>query len=159
MTSIRTMLAVFLFLALSSGVPWPLEGASPEAKPTVRWSFTFSGQDASDSPRLDEVLASARAARRPVLIDFTAEWCAACRLLDRNTYTAPEVIREASRFVTLRIDATNGGDATEAMAKRFGVGGLPTLVFVSSRGVVLTSSSILGLVDAPTLARELREIH
>jgi thiol:disulfide interchange protein DsbD len=145
-------------VAVPSAIPWPLALASPNAKLSVKWRFTFPGEDARASPQLDEVLASARAAQRPVLIDFSAEWCAACRLLDRNTYTAPEVIRQANRFVTIRIDVTNGDDATQALANRFGVLGLPTMVFVSSRGAVLESSNILGLVDAPTLARKLRKV-
>jgi thiol:disulfide interchange protein DsbD len=156
--SIKTRLAGFLYVAVLSAVPWSPAPASPEAKPSITWSFTFPGKDASHSPKLDDVLASARSAHRPVLIDFFAEWCAACRLLDRNTYTAPEVIRLASRFVTIRIDVTHIDNATEVMARRFSVGGLPTVAFVSSRGAVLPSSNILGLVDASTLARELRKI-
>lgn len=156
--SIRAMLAWFVLVAVGIVLPWPLAAASPEAKPSVTWSFTLAGNDAGAASKIDDILASARAARRPVMIDFTAAWCAACRLLDRNTYTDPDVIRQASRFVTLRVDLTNGDDATEALARRFGVHGLPTVAFVSSRGAVLASSEILGLIDATTLARELREI-
>lgn len=158
MLSIKNVLAGLFCVSMSSAAPWPLAWASPEAKSSVTWSFSFPGKDASASPMLDDVLASARAARRPVMIDFSAEWCAACRLLDRDTYTAPDVIRETSRFVTIRIDVTSLDDATEALAKRFGVRALPTMVFVSSRGTALASSNILGLVDASTLARELRRI-
>jgi thiol:disulfide interchange protein DsbD len=156
--SIGAVLAGFLCLALSSAGPSPLARSSPEAKRSMTWSFTFPGKDARVSPKLDDLLASARAAGRPVMIDFTAAWCAACRLLDRDTTTAPDVIRQATRFVTVRVDLTNGDEATEAIAQRFGVHALPTLAFVSSRGAVLASSKILGLVDATTLARELRVI-
>ena len=150
-------LAGFLCVAALSALPWPPASAAPEAKRSLTWSVVLPGNDAS-LPKLDDVLASARSARRPVLIDFFADWCAACRLLDRTTYTAPEVIRQASRFVTIRIDVTDVDDATEGIARRFGVSGLPTLAFVSSRGALLASSNILGLVDAPTLARELQKI-
>lgn len=148
--SIRILLVGCLCIAALS--------AASEAKPSVTWSYTFTGRDAGASPSLDDVLASARAARRPVMIDFTAEWCAACRLLDRDTYTAPDVIREADRFVTIRIDATNVDDVTQRFTQRFGVRGLPTLVFVTSRGAVLASSKILGLVDGPRLARAMRGV-
>jgi thioredoxin:protein disulfide reductase len=156
--SIKRLLVVFFWVMVLSAIQVPLALASPEAKPSVTWSFTFYAKDASVSPTLDDVLASARAARQPVMIDFSAEWCAACRLLDRNTFTAPDVIRQANRFVTIRIDVTNADDATEVLAKRFGVLGLPTMAFVSSRGTVLGTSSILGLVDASTLARKLQKI-
>ena len=144
----RTVLAgLFLFAV-----------ATAEAKPSVTWSVTLRSEEAGASSKLDDLLASARADRRPALIEFTAAWCAACRLFDRDTYTDPDVIRETRRFVTIRIDATNADAADGELARRFGVRGLPTLVFVSSRGAVPASSSLLGLVDAKTLARGLREI-
>lgn len=146
MVSIEIILGVLLALA------------APEAGPSVAWNFTLPGKDTSAASRLDEVLASARAARRPVMIDFSAEWCAACRLLDRNAWTAPEVIRQASRFVTIRIDVSNVDDASDLLAKRFDVRELPTVAFVSSQGAVLGPSTIRGLVDASTLAARLRKI-
>lgn len=126
--------------------------------PSMTWNLALPGRAAGTTPALDDVLASARAAKRPVLIDVFAEWCAACRLLDRNTYTDADVIQQAKRFVTIRIDATNEETAA-AYTKRFGVQGLPTIAFVSSRGDALESARVLGFVDAPTLARKLREIQ
>ena len=142
---------------IMSALVWSQASAASDAKPSVTWSFTFSGKDAGLLPKLDDVLASARAAERPVMIDFYAEWCAACRVLDR-AYAAPDVIVQANRFVTVRIDMTNVDDGMEVLAKRFGVQGLPTVAFISSRGIVLASSNILGLVDAPTLAHDMQKI-
>jgi len=113
--STQVRLARFFCVVVMTVVPWPPAWSAPDAKPSVTWDFTFSGKEVSLSPQLDDVLASARAERRPVMLDFYAEWCAACRLLDRNTYTAPEVILQAKRFVTIRIDVTNLVDATEVL--------------------------------------------
>lgn len=155
---IKRFLGKLSTVAVLGAMAWQVAWAAQDAKRSVTWNFAFPGEAANASPTLDEVLASARAARRPVMIDFSAEWCAACRLLDRNTYTAPDVVEQASRFVTVRIDVTNAGGATEDLARRFGVVGLPTVIFVSSRGAVLASSTVLGLADAATLSRTLRKI-
>ena len=156
--STQTLLAKFFLVTAMSAPVWPHASAAEESKLSVTWRFTFSSKDARLAMKLDHVFASARAADRPVMMDFYAEWCAACRLLDRNAYTSPEVILQAKRFVTVRIDVSNGDATMGMLAKRFGVNGLPTLAFISSRGTVLGSSSIVGLVDASTLARELRKI-
>jgi thiol:disulfide interchange protein DsbD len=87
--------------------------------------------------RTDEAAAraEARAAGKPLLIDFVAGWCAACTLLDEQTWSDPEV-REAvaARFVPLRVDLSDE-DATRALAARYRVKSLPT-VLIGKRRVV-----------------------
>ena len=77
------------------------------------------------------MLAAAKSEGRPVMIDFFAEWCAACKELDRETYPALEVIEESGRFLSIKVDATQSDDALDALMERFGVEGLPTVAFVS----------------------------
>jgi thiol:disulfide interchange protein DsbD len=127
------------------------------ASPAFVWSFWLEAANASGLA-LDHALAAAREAHRPVLLDFSADWCAACRILDRETYADPTVIAEARRFVTIRVDASRSDDATAALAKRFDVRVLPTVVFVSSRGEVLVSPRVAGAVAPAAFVRELRRV-
>ncbi len=71
---------------------------------------------------------------RPVLIDFTADWCAACHELDRNTWSDPAVAKELSEFVLLRFDMTAKNDFTAALGERWKVKGLPTVIVLDSSG-------------------------
>nr|PZN25259.1 MAG: disulfide bond formation protein DsbD [Pseudomonadota bacterium] len=72
---------------------------------------------------------------RPLLIDFTAAWCGACKQLDRETFAAPSVQPEISRFVAVKVDATNDEDPkVEATLERYGVVGLPTVLIFDSEG-------------------------
>ncbi len=59
--------------------------------------------------RTDEraALAEALAEGRPALIDFTADWCAACHELDRETWSNPDVVAELARYTIIRIDLTH----------------------------------------------------
>ncbi len=73
--------------------------------------------------------------RRPLLVDFTAAWCGACKQLDRVTFSAPEVRPEMARFVAVKVDATNDDDPrVSATLERFHVIGLPTVVIFDSSG-------------------------
>ncbi|MEN9786262.1 MAG: hypothetical protein RLZZ299_1526 [Pseudomonadota bacterium] len=104
----------------------------------------------------DEAAARARAQAegKPLLIDFTAEWCAACHELDRYTFSDPAVaaaIREG--FVAVRVDCTDRADAAvTAIQQRYGVLGLPTVVVARPDGTRVDAT--IGFVEAaPFLAR------
>ena len=72
---------------------------------------------------------------RPLIVDFTAAWCGACKELDKLTFSAPPVGTELGRFVAVRVDATNDDDPKVGAAlQRFGVRGLPTVVIFDSSG-------------------------
>ncbi len=82
-----------------------------------------------------DALALAAREKRPVLVDFTAEWCAACKELARITFVHPDVRPELDRFVMLKVDSTNDDDpAVIALSERYKVQGLPTVILIDSTG-------------------------
>lgn len=89
-------------------------------------------------PYSDEAVKNATAEGKPVMIDFYAKWCAACNELDEKTYISPNVIAASQGFVNLKADFTQVSDIdSNPTARRFKIQGLPTVVFISSRGKVL----------------------
>jgi thiol:disulfide interchange protein DsbD len=83
-------------------------------------------------------LMEARTNGRPVLIDFTADWCAACHELDRNTWSDAAIQKELSRFVTLRFDMTSRNETTASLGDRWKVRGLPTVIVIDGKGNEIT---------------------
>ncbi len=83
----------------------------------------------------DEVVAKALAAKekRPLMIDFTADWCGACKELAKHTFADPRVMEKAGHFVAVKIDATED-EQLEAAKKTYGVVGLPTVLIFDSNG-------------------------
>lgn len=82
----------------------------------------------------DAALADAKRSGKPVVLDFTAEWCGACKVLDKQAFADPGVSRTlTSDFVAVRVDC----DREREVAERFGVRKLPTLIVVSPDGVEL----------------------
>jgi thiol:disulfide interchange protein DsbD len=75
-----------------------------------------------------------RATGKPLLIDFFAEWCAACKELDDHTWADPVVAKEVTeRFVPLKVDATEETDETEDLQRKYKVPGLPTVLMMACR--------------------------
>ncbi|MDP9192090.1 MAG: thioredoxin family protein [Acidobacteriota bacterium] len=80
-------------------------------------------------------LAAARAAGKPVVIDFYADWCLPCKELDAKTFSDPRVVKELDRFVRLKADLTAAEDATtQELTKQYAILGVPTIVFIEAGG-------------------------
>ena len=107
----------------------------------------------------DAYLAQAQEAGKPVMIDFYADWCAACKELDRFTYTDESVQVEAQRFAAIKVDATEDTEGLAALQKRFGVIGLPTVVFLNSRGQTCNSPRVTGFIEPEPYLQLMRAVR
>lgn len=83
----------------------------------------------------DEMLEKAKNENKPVIIDFWAEWCAACHELAEHTFTDPRVRALGENFTLLKFDATQNSEKLTELKKRYNIRGLPTLIFINSHGV------------------------
>jgi thiol:disulfide interchange protein DsbD len=105
-------------------------------------------------------LASARSSRKPVVIDFWAQWCAACVDLDRETYADPRVEKEIrERFIAVKIDATDDSDEVRALMGKYRVVGLPTVLFADADGKVFQEQTVNGFVSAEELLAVLEKVR
>lgn len=82
---------------------------------------------------LDAALAEGARTGKPVLVDFGASWCAACKELEKYTFSDDKVKKELENFITVKVDMTDSGTPeNKALAQRFGIRGLPVvLVFAN----------------------------
>jgi thiol:disulfide interchange protein DsbD len=110
---------------------------------TVVGGFLFLA--ALDLPKTDskltwdhseaEASAKAKAEKRPMIVDFTADWCGACKKMSKETFSDPRVMEKASNFVAVKVDATDDEDPqVDAVKGKYAVKGLPTVVIYDSTG-------------------------
>jgi thiol:disulfide interchange protein DsbD len=106
-----------------------------------------------------EAIALARAEGRPVIIDFWAEWCVACKELDRIAWADPRVRAEASRFVAVKLDGTDD-DALpfQEASAAYDIAGMPTVIFLDARGREVPER-VIGAIGADEMLEKLRAVE
>lgn len=109
---------------------------------------------------LDTRLAAAKAAGKPVMLDFYADWCVSCKEMERFTFAEAKVAARMQQMVLLQADVTANNDADKALLKRFDLFGPPGIIFWNATGSELGDLRVVGFVPAdkflPTLERVLR---
>jgi thiol:disulfide interchange protein DsbD len=107
---------------------------------------------------LDRELATARAAGKPALLDFYADWCVSCKEMERYTFSDSAVVAEMGRFVLLQADVTaNDRDDQALMQGRFGIPGPPAILVFDPSGTEQRGFRIVGFMPAEAFAAHLRK--
>ena len=99
-----------------------LVAGGPAKQPEIRWVKQF-----------DAALKRAQTVKKPLLVDFWAEWCGWCHRQDQTTYVDPVVVRMSEDFVAVKVN-TEGTPREVAIARRYDVTSLPTIAFLSPAG-------------------------
>lgn len=103
----------------------------------------------STAQSLDEALSRAKQRGRPVMLEFFAEWCVECKVMDRTVFSDAIVLERLRVFDLIRADATNYNDDSRSLMKRFGVVGPPTVIFLDAHeGKEAADTRIIGPVDS-----------
>ncbi len=108
-----------------------------DLRPLISGPYTSAENSVSNQwqPYSDELYQSALKSQKPIIIDFYADWCAACHELDRHTFSNDKVQKLTEKFILLRFDATKDSEPLKQLKAKYKIQGLPTVVFYSSSGV------------------------
>ena len=107
---------------------------------------------------LDGALAEARAAGKPVMLDFSAEWCVACKEMETRTFPDAGVIGALKPYLLLRADVTDNNDDDQALLKRFHSFGPPTIAFFDAHGVERENFKLVGFVPPQEFSAHVTEL-
>lgn len=102
---------------------------------------------------LQEAMAKARKEKKMLFIDFYADWCAPCKMMEKEVFTLPGIGDYfGQHFICCKIDAD--APANKAAVERYQVTALPTMLFTDAGGKVLRTLN--GALPGDELLHEAR---
>ncbi|MBS9929932.1 protein-disulfide reductase DsbD [Vibrio alginolyticus] len=106
---------------------------------------------------LEEQLALAKAAGKPVMLDFYADWCVACKEFEKYTFHDPSVEAKLQDFVLLQADVTKNQVQDIELLKHMSVLGLPTIEFWDASGEHVSNARLTGFMQAEPFLEHIKQ--
>ncbi len=86
---------------------------------------------------LTEAIEKAEEQKKPLFVEFEADWCLPCKLMSEEVFTHQETADFLNKnFVNYKLDIETSSGATMKML--YGVNILPTLIFLDHKGRALS---------------------
>lgn len=117
---------------------------------------TASDWQTLDTPEaLDVALAQARESGQPLVLDWYADWCISCKVIEREVFADPAVIEKLRGLRLLRFDITQSNAVQRALLDRYQLFGPPAIQLFGPDGKEWSDLRVVGETDAATFARQL----
>ncbi|WP_031303669.1 thioredoxin family protein, partial [Pseudomonas sp. EGD-AK9] len=109
----------------------------------------------SSPAELDAALAEAKAAGQPLLLDWYADWCISCKVIEREVFGSVEVGSKLGDWRLIRFDITESNAAQRALLDRYQLFGPPAIQLFAGNGDEWLDLRVVGEVDAASFAARL----
>ncbi|MBM1171539.1 protein-disulfide reductase DsbD [Microvirga arabica] len=146
-----------LVVGAASGATDPLQPLATLARGSAPAATSELAATRVTTPaEFDAAVETARAQGKPILVDFTAEWCVTCKQIDRDVFADPTVKARLKDIPFIRADVTEYNEASRNLMRRFGVVGPPTILFLDpTTGRELAPARTIGIIDADGFLQKL----
>ncbi|EKO5171215.1 protein-disulfide reductase DsbD [Vibrio vulnificus] len=143
-------------------------GLFASAQPALNYWFADSTQQAQTSEvsfikirnveELQQQLTLAKQAKKPVMLDFYADWCVACKEFEKYTFHDPAVAAQLKQFVLLQADVTRNQAQDIELLQAQQVLGLPTIDFWDAQGNPVSNARLTGFMQAAPFLAHIQRI-
>ena len=86
--------------------------------------------------------------KKPIMLDFYADWCVSCLEYEKFTFNSPNVINLMDKFELLQVDVTENNKEHQLLLKEFSLFGPPGIIFFDSEGIEIKELRTIGFKNA-----------
>ncbi|WP_276204928.1 protein-disulfide reductase DsbD [Pseudomonas syringae] len=112
-------------------------------------------QTITTSAELDRALSAAKNAGQPLLLDWYADWCISCKVIEHEVLPDPNVVSQLKGYRLIRFDMTDSNAEQRALLDRYKLFGPPALLIFGKNGEERSDVRVVGEIDANGLAERL----
>jgi len=109
-------------------------------------------QTVTTSAELDNALNEAKNAGQPLLLDWYADWCISCKVIEHTVLPDPSVTRQLTGYRLIRFDMTESNAEQRALLDRYKLFGPPALLFFGKNGAELAEVRVVGEIGTEDFA-------
>ena len=91
----------------------------------------------------------------PVLLDFYADWCTSCKILEHSLFDDPGIKQTLQQFKIIKVDITDNSSAQQALLNEYQVIAPPTFIFLNKQGDELANMRLVGEVSKANFMQQL----
>jgi thiol:disulfide interchange protein DsbD len=101
---------------------------------------------------LQLALANSVAQNIPTMLDFYADWCISCKVMEKYAFTHPDVLRALDRVATLQADVTDNDAIDTQLMNSLGIYGPPAILFFDAEGQEMRHRRVVGEMSGEEFA-------
>lgn len=145
---------ILILIGASMGSTNPLQPLTPSQAATTTLPIKTKREHT-----LNEIKQEIIAARgKPVMLDFYADWCTACKVMEATTFQAPNIRTLLEQFTVIKVDVTANNSRDKAILNYFNVVAPPTFIFFDAQGRQHDELQIVGELSSEDFLNVLKRI-
>ena len=134
-------------------------GASDPLKPLEMLTKSNGGQAVSaqsnkvkfsvvnNLEELNQHLRIAEEKGLPAVVDFYADWCISCKVMENQVFPLPEISSKLNKFYLIKADVTENSVESQDLLTQFNLFGPPSILFFDKTGKERTDLRIVGEIN------------
>ena len=133
----------------------PLDRVVNADKPQIKLPFVTI----TSAQELEQLLISAKQQNQAVLVDYYADWCTYCVVMEKTTYRDPEVEQALKNWILVKVDVTKPNEQTQSAKNAFKIIAPPATLFIDKTGNEVRSLRRFGFIKSTELISMLAKVE